>query len=166
VPSQVSAWQVAHYLTISRGRVVAFSRPRWVPALDVRSEGSHFLQPLPLAPALFPATLDLVLGLRLVDRLPLHVGRIIRPAFRERHLVIHHVSGPAVRMAGLPHEEVKRVVRRREWLSRRRESSPPVPLFVRGLGPHPRRFANPTSRRSPDSSPSQERGSLLRIAPE
>ena len=45
-----------------------------------------------------------VLSLRRLNRLPLHVGRRVRPAERQRHNVVDDVPRPAVRIACHPLE--------------------------------------------------------------
>src|SRR5437773_6222175 len=55
-----------------------------------------------------PPPLDPILCLPLPRRLPLHVAGRVGTAAGERHDVIDHVTGPAVRMTGLPHEIVFR----------------------------------------------------------
>ena len=45
-----------------------------------------------------------VFHLCVLDGLPLHVARRVRPARAERHDMIHHVAGPAVRIPGTPQE--------------------------------------------------------------
>ena len=54
--------------------------------------------------------LDLVLRLCLLGRLPLYVTRRVRAAARERLHVIYHVPAPAVRMPGLAHEVLLRLL--------------------------------------------------------
>src|SRR5438477_2185592 len=59
-------------------------------------------------PGAASASLGLVLRLPRLGRLPLHVAGRIGTTTGERHDVIHHMAGPAVRMAALPHEIVLR----------------------------------------------------------
>src|SRR5437762_3536677 len=59
-------------------------------------------------PGAASASLGLVLRLPFLGRLPLHVARRVGATAGERHDVIHHVAGPAVRMAAVSHEIVLR----------------------------------------------------------
>ena len=94
----------------SGGQADSRSKQRAVPAFCPASTAYLVLREvafLPLPPPT-PLPLDPVLRLCLVDRLPLHVGRIVLPATGERDDVIDDVTGPAVRMARLPHEALPR----------------------------------------------------------
>src|SRR5439155_19976695 len=55
-----------------------------------------------------PPPLHFVLRLRPPRRMPLHVAGRVGTAAGERHDVIDHVAGPAVRMTAPPHEIVLR----------------------------------------------------------
>ena len=59
-------------------------------------------------PGAASASLGLVLRLPFLGRLPLHVAGRIGATTGERHDVIHHMAGPAVRMAAVSHEIVLR----------------------------------------------------------
>ena len=54
------------------------------------------------------ASLGLVLRPPFLGRLPLHVAGRVGAATGERHYVIHHMAGPAVRMTALSHEIILR----------------------------------------------------------